>query len=289
MTIYARPEAAASLRAWYPRFLALVDAPTASRTVPTRYGDTHVLVGGPPDAPPLVLYHGAMATSAHVLSEVKPLLERFRVYAVDIIGHSPMSADARPGVEAFGPWSTDVLDGLGLATTRLCAVSYGGFVGIRTVATNPTRIERLTLVVPGGLVGGSAWRGVTELAIPMAMYRWFPTPERLERFCRPQFTTLDDLWVPWLGAALLGFKIDFDVPPLATPEQLAAYAGPVQVFGASDDIHFPGAPLLERARVVFRNVVDAELLECKHSPPFEDGFRAWLSKRIGDFMEVSAG
>jgi hypothetical protein len=92
--------------------------------------------------------------------------------------------------------------------------------------------------------------------------------------------------VPWLGEALLGFKLDFRAPPLATPEQLKGYTGPVQVFGADDDINFPGAPLIARAKQVFSNVVDTELIaDCKHSPPFDDAFREWLGGRLGAFLD----
>ena len=54
----------------------------------TRFGDTHVLVAGPVDAPSLVVLHGAMGSSAHMLGELAPLLAKFRVYSVQVIGQS---------------------------------------------------------------------------------------------------------------------------------------------------------------------------------------------------------
>jgi 2-hydroxy-6-oxonona-2,4-dienedioate hydrolase len=286
VSIYANARAADELRRWYPRFLGRIPGPTSDRTVPTRYGETHVLVAGPEGGPPVVVLHGAMATSAHVMVEVGPLLSNYRVYAIDILGHSPMSADARPPLDGYGLWARDVLDGLGLSTPALIGVSYGGFVATRTVAANPDRISRLTLVVPGGLATGSAWRGVTELAIPMALYRWFPSEARLRTFLAPQFTVWDDEWATWLGEAIRGFRLDFRVPPIATAEELRAFRAPVQVFAADDDVHFPGPASIARAREVFPNVVHAELLEgCKHSPPFEDGFRRMLCGKIAAFLE----
>jgi len=286
VTIYQSPEAADRLRSWYPKFLARIDVPTTTRTVPTRYGDTNVLVAGPEDGPPVVLFHGAMASSAHVLSEAKGLPHKFRVYAPDIPGHSPMSADTRPPLDGYGPWGVDVLDALGLATTAMIGVSYGGFVATRTVAAAPDRVTRLSLVVPAGFVSGPAWAGVTRLAIPMAMYRWSPTEARLKRFLDALFTSPDALWEPWLGEALLGFKMDFRAPPAATAGELKAFTRPVQVFGADNDINFPGAPLIEKARKVFPNVVDSELIaNCKHSPRFDDEFRTWLSDRLAGFLD----
>ena len=91
---FKSPAARHLLDDWFERFRARIGRPTESRTVPTRFGDTHVLVGGPVGAPDLVLLHGALASSAHVLHELAPLLERFRVHAVDIVGQSVKSADA---------------------------------------------------------------------------------------------------------------------------------------------------------------------------------------------------
>jgi pimeloyl-ACP methyl ester carboxylesterase len=288
-TIYASPEARERLRAWFPRFLARISAPTEARTVQTRFGETHLLVGGPEDGPPLVLLHGALASSAHALYEAAPLLGRLRVYALDVPGHSPMSADVRLPLDGYGPWLVDALDALGLVRPALCGVSYGGFVAIRGLATAPDRFARATLVVPGGLVRGSMWDGIVRLALPMAVYRWFPSEARLHAFFSSQLTTVDPLWMGWLGDAIRLFRLDFRTPPLATEAELAAWRGPVQVFGADDDIHFPGPALLARAHTVFANAasIDAELLEnCKHSPPFEDAFRERLCARVGAFVEA---
>ncbi len=286
MTLYTRPEAQAQLSAWYPRFLAKLSTPTEDRVVPTRHGDTHVLVAGPPDGPPVLVLHGAMATSAHVLAEVELLADTFRLYVPDVLGHSPLSADARPPIDGYGRWATDVLDGLGLDRPALVGVSYGGFVGLRLLATSPDRISRASLVVPGGLVAGSTWEGLTRVAWPLALYRWFPSEARLRRFVEPQFTRWDDDWAHWLGDAVRGFRLDFRVPPLATAEELAAFRGPVQVFGASDDVHFPGPALLARAREVFPTLVEAELLECRHAPPFEATFRAALCASLRRFLDT---
>ena len=101
--------------------------------------------------------------------------------------------------------------------------------------------------------------------------------------------TWDDDWAHWLGDAVRGFRMDLRVPPPSTREELAGFRGPVQVIAADDDVHFPGPALLARAKEVFANVVDTELIEgCKHAPPFEDAFRERLSTRIAGFLEGRA-
>ncbi|MDQ3262295.1 MAG: hypothetical protein M3Y59_01345 [Myxococcota bacterium] len=99
------PEGRKKLEAWHHTFRARIPAPTSARRIPTSFGETQVLIGGPAEAPPLVVLHGALASSAHLLVELGPLLARFRVYAVDIVGQSVMSADARIPVAGPGALS----------------------------------------------------------------------------------------------------------------------------------------------------------------------------------------
>jgi 2-hydroxy-6-oxonona-2,4-dienedioate hydrolase len=278
------------LLSWFDRFRARIPAPTESRVVATRFGDTHVLVGGPEHAPPLVLLHGALASSAHVLVELAPLLARFRVHAVDIVGQSVKSADARPSVtnNDYGAWLVDVMDGLALARAHVVGVSWGGFVAIRLAALAPERIERLVLLVPAGMVKGPVWAGLTKIGLPMLRYRMAPSPRRLEACVRHLLTTTDDPWAPYLGDAFLSFQMDMRVPALARPEELTRLRAPTLVLGADGDLSFPGHKLLARAPELFPALAGKELLaDCRHCPPTTDAFRAWLSTRITSFLLAS--
>ena len=280
-------EAKTVLLEWFERFRSRIKVPTEGRTVKTRFGETHVLVGGPLNGPPLVMLHGAMASSAHALGELTPLLDHFRVHAVDIVGQSVKSADAQPSVanNDYGEWLRDVMDGLGLLRAHVVGVSWGGFVAIRLAATAPERIERLVLLVPAGVVKGSAWAGLTRLGLPMLLYRMAPNERRLKKFVRNLLTTLDDDWAPYLGDAIQAFNTDMRIPPLAKPEELKAFTAPTFVLGADGDISFPGKLVLARATQLFTTLADTELIpHSNHCPPTTDAFRKWLGNRITGFL-----
>jgi pimeloyl-ACP methyl ester carboxylesterase len=287
-SMFKNAEARARVASWYDRFHARIAAPTESRVVPTRFGETHVLSGGPADAPPVVILHGALATSAHALVELAPLLERFRVHAVDVIGQSVKSADARPRVDNddYGHWLADVLDGLGLARAHVVGISWGGFASIRLAAAHPDRIEKLALLVPAGVVGSPAWDGWVRVGWPMTKYVLFPSDARLEAFLKNLLTTPDDReWVGFLGDAFRAYNLNMKVPTLARPEELRAFRAPTLVLGADRDASFPGAALLQRAADLFPNLAGTELIaDCNHCPPTTDAFRAWLAGKIGAFL-----
>jgi 2-hydroxy-6-oxonona-2,4-dienedioate hydrolase len=286
-SIFRSPEAKAMLDGWYEKFLARVPRPTERRVVQTRLGETQVRVGGPVDGPALVLLHGAMASSAHVLLELSPLLEHFRVYAVDVIGQSVKSADVRPRVDndEYGHWLGEVFDGLGLARAHMVGVSWGGFVALRFAVVAGARIERLVLLAPAGLVNGPAWSGLTKVGLPMLWYRLFPTRRRLEGFVEHLLTTKDDDWVPFLGDAVRSYALGMQVPMLAKPEELATFVAPTFVFGAGRDYSFPGAALVARAAVLFPALAGTEVIaNSHHCPPTTDPFRRWLASRIQSFL-----
>lgn len=125
--LFRGAEARHKIREWFEVFRAKIEVSVESREFSTNFGPTHLLVAGPKDAPPLVLLHGAMASSAHVLATVPDLLTRYRVYAVDIVGQSVMSAPDRPSVRGkdYGRWLVDVPDKLEKRSRKIFANLVG--------------------------------------------------------------------------------------------------------------------------------------------------------------------
>ncbi len=61
---FRRPRAQAQFIATYDSLMRSWAVPFEERDVETAYGQTHLVVSGPPSAPPLILLHAASATSA---------------------------------------------------------------------------------------------------------------------------------------------------------------------------------------------------------------------------------
>ncbi len=285
--IFRDPAARERMQGHYDRFLARLPEPAERTTVPTRHGDTHVVSWGPPDAPPLLCLHGAVAGAPHAVYEIRGLMSDYRIIAPDIVGQSVASAEVRPAFDAegFGGWADDLMDGLSLPRAHVLGVSWGGAVALQIAVHAPQRIDRLALLVPASLVSGSAWRAFIEMGWPMLRWRLRPTRAHLESMLRATLTTLDPLWVDFMGDAFTSVKMDFSAPPLVKTEELARFDRPTMVIAAEHDLSFPGAALLRRARQVFPNLTEAHLIEgSKHCPPFEEEFRGWLCARLEEFL-----
>lgn len=235
----------------------------------------------------MVLLHGALANSAFLLRELEGLIPRFRVHAVDIQGQSPLGADLRPSVSNndYGRWLEEVMDGLGLGSAHVVAVSWGGFVALRLAAHAPERIRKLALLVPAGMVG-SPLSSHVRIGWPMTRYLLSPSPKTLRPFLASLLTTPDEEWTDYLGEAFLTFNLrTMKVPALARPGELAGFQAPTFVLGADGDLSFPGRSLLRRAARLFPNLQDSELLTgAKHSPPTTPEFREWMAGRLAGFF-----
>lgn len=284
--MFRTPEARDRMVAWADRFEANLAVPFERFEVATSFGETRGLIAGPPDAPPLVVLHGALASSAHVLPQLGPLVESRRIIAIDVIGQSPRSADCRLDLDddSYARWFWEVADALKLDTFDLLAVSWGGFVGVKAALSSPERIRKLVLVAPAGIVNGSAWKGFTKMGWPMMKYIKSPSDKNLQRVLEPLFTTRDPEWEQFFGQAIRDYRLDMRIPPLWKPAQTSGFKKPVLVLGADQDLSFPGDKLTRRARELFPQAETVLLENCKHCPPFTEEFRAMLAGKIEAFL-----
>ncbi|WP_391556724.1 alpha/beta fold hydrolase [Rosistilla ulvae] len=222
--------------------------PVENRNVPSRYGDSHALITGTVDGPPLVCLHAMRTGSAFLVSELNPLLERFRVIAPDLPGQSVRGPQVRLSLndDSYARWLFDVLDGLGLETVSLFGVSWGGFVARQSATLAPDRVDSLALLVPAGIVRGSHVTGLIKMAYPMLRYSVRRSEPNLKRWLSSLFTTWDDHWAGFTRDAVRDMPFDLRIPPLASDQDLQKLTMPVLALGAENDICFPGKQLVNR-------------------------------------------
>jgi pimeloyl-ACP methyl ester carboxylesterase len=224
--------------------------------------------------------------SVHLVSELAPLLDRFRIIAPDLPGQSVRGPRVRLPLadDSHARWLFDVVDGLGLGAVDLFGVSWGGFVARQAASTAPDRVRRLALLVPAGIANGSHWTGLTRMALPLLRYRFRPTDRNLRRLLAPLFSTWDDDWAAYTADALRDMPFDFRIPPVAADAELRRLAMPVLVLGAADDISFPGGAVVRRMTAAAPHADGEVIAGCKHCPPTTPEFRRWLADRLSTFF-----
>ncbi len=137
----------------YKTFLKYWPAPSEQLRIPTREGETFVIVSGNPEGPALVLFHGGLSNSAIWMADLESWGKHFRVYAVDMIGEPGLSAQSRPSLssDAYALWLDDVMNGLSLKKASLVGVSLGGWLALDFATRRPGFAERLALICPAGV------------------------------------------------------------------------------------------------------------------------------------------
>jgi pimeloyl-ACP methyl ester carboxylesterase len=268
-SIYSSPEGEAEILQLYDEALSRLGIGYESKTVSTRYGETHVLSLGPEDAPPVVFLHGGNFLNPTCLKWLLPITQRYRIYAPDIVGQPGKSAQLRPSPkgDSHAWWVEDVLDGLGLRRVPFVGLSYGAGITLRTAGYAPERVSAAVLVSPAGIATGPLGRMLLETVVPMMAYRLRPSRERLLRAARAILTEPDDLAERQLGAIYRYVKLDTQLPRMATEEELRGFVEPVALFASEQDVFFPGTAVVTRAQEIVPNLVVAECLRgSRHIP-----------------------
>jgi len=153
VSIYKSAAGAQAVEARYRELLAQWPVPNAQLRVPTREGETFVIVSGPQHAPPVLLLHGSGFNSVSWMGDVAAWSAHFRIYAVDVVGHPGFSAPSRPPYEsaAHALWIEDTMRALGIERAAFVGISLGGWLAIDFAMRNPQQVRSLVLLAPGGI------------------------------------------------------------------------------------------------------------------------------------------
>jgi len=107
----------------------------------------HVLIEGPPGAPPLVLLH-SLGTTAHIWDAQAAALSRsFRVIRPDLRGHGLTTCTPGPySMALFADDLAALLTALEIDEVHLGGISIGGLIAQSFAAAHPGRVASLMLV-----------------------------------------------------------------------------------------------------------------------------------------------
>lgn len=150
VSIFRTPANEAEYHQAYAAALKLWPVPYEQCYISTRFGDTHVVMSGPKDASPLVLFHGTGGGATIWYRNVEALSQQHRVYAVDTITEANESIPTRSikNRREFTDWITDLFDGLEIGRADLVGNSFGGFLALNTAYYFPELVRKAVLLSP---------------------------------------------------------------------------------------------------------------------------------------------
>ncbi|MGW3461275.1 alpha/beta fold hydrolase [Streptomyces olivaceoviridis] len=253
-------------RVAYDKVMAKWPADRAALTVATPFGEAHVNVCGPRDAPPLLLLPGGGgATSASWYAQAAGLARIRRVHAVDLPGAPGLSraGDRHPRTVAdLADWLDAVLDGLGVGVTDLGGHSYGGWIALQYALRAPARVRRLFLLDPTQCFAGFTTAYLLH-ALPMLLR---PAPRRVRAFLEWETggAALDPDWLA-LQEAAAGFPAAKPVTgPRPAPDALRALRVPVLLLVAANSRTHHPHEVVARAGALLPHAETAVLPDVSH-------------------------
>lgn len=248
------------------RYLEFYDAiakdwPVESETrmIDTSYGQTFVRISGPVDAPPLVLMHGANATSLSWMPNIEALSQSYRTYAVDNIyefGRSVFTKKFKIP-NNFVDWMEELFSALELSSDiNMIGMSYGGWLTSQYAINHPEKLDNIVLLAPAATVLPLGPGFLKPALLSILPHRHF-VKKGME-------TILADLWkkdesgrayaenwVDHLDIGLRSFKPKMTVSPtVLSDEELRSLKMPVLFMVGENEKIYPPYEAVERLKSI---------------------------------------
>ncbi len=263
-SIYKSVTAKAAVHTAYDNLLNQLPATIEQHYVTTTQGPTFVLAAGKPEAPPVVFFHGSLSNAITWAGDLIRLSEKYRLYAVDMIGEAGKSAEARPKLQsdAYGQWLQELFQQLGVAQPILVGLSLGGWLALDYVTRFPTQVKGLILISPGGV----GWnRNILRWALPYLLLGPWGTKRFYRKVLGPLGDELEGTELSeFLQLIARHVKPRTEPLPIVSDQQLALIACPVLLLIGGQDVMLYPEEIRQRLRQNLRNYEEVYLANAGH-------------------------
>jgi pimeloyl-ACP methyl ester carboxylesterase len=286
--LYRSQEGYDWIMAQYDAALRHGPVPYTTCLVNTRYGQSHIVVGGPEEGRPLLLFHGWNGNAAGIGQDFPFLFDTYRVYMPDIIGHPGKSAANRPPTagSTYADWAADVLDALNLTQAYVVGISGGGWMTLKLAAHYPQRVGRAVALSSDGLAAVNLW-GALRYMLPVAIW---PNERTAQWFL--DFTTANGHQNPEQAEGIMtSMKLMRHFKPQGNPgqltdQELGRLTAPLLLLMGEYERIFDPHQSIERARHLIPGLVAAEVVANAGHIMTADQPQ-WLAQRILAFLQDS--
>ena len=272
----------------YDATLSLWPVPAQENDIPTRFGSTHLVMSGNRASAPLVLFHGAQASSTMWFPNIAALSNRYCVYAVDFLLEAGKSVPARllSNRQDLSKWILDVLDCCSLHRPAMVGMSRGGWNAVAFALDYPKRVDKLVLLSPAQTI--TPIRNLRFLAASV-LCSLFPADKRTMRMVRLvswDWRKLSPLFLKQYGLALRHFRIanGIQVPPtLFSDQELHSLSVPILLMIGDHDIVNNQASL-QKARRLMPNITAELVTQAGHLVSMDQP--EYVNNRIIEFLST---
>ncbi len=261
----AREKAIAS----YDDFLTRWPVPYRTQNVMTGFGETYIIISGPPQAKPLVLLHGGATNSTMWMNNIATLSSEFQVFAVDIIGEPGKSAGTRPLYKSDGHarWLNEVFAALKIHEAALCGLSLGAMLAWKFALRYPESVSSLALLSTSSLAPSSS-----NINLSVMFSAILANVLPIYSFGKKFLNTISATALRWPDWAVKGFiaqyqsyKFNFDKISIISDDELSQLPAKTLVLMGKDEVLYDPISVVSRIHSVAPSIIVEILPGAKHT------------------------
>lgn len=269
----------------YNRKMADWSVPYNDIFVNTQYGKVHIIASGNETNQALLLLHASGVSSWSWKYNVVSLSQKFRTYAIDLIGDAGKSEFTtlehilKTGKDQADLYA-EICDSLGIDKAYVVGASEGGFIASNFAIHYPERVEKLVLLGPMG------YAGATQSVMRIMLAQFFPLKSIQEHTFRWAFTNdpgLEEEFGEWFRLVMNGLRPVKVAPlPLTAADRQRIQVPVMFVFGTGDNL--VGNPESAKSLVQDISNVRVEIVDAGHLMGAEQ--QELINSLINDFMGI---
>ncbi|MBD1379387.1 alpha/beta fold hydrolase [Metabacillus arenae] len=288
-SIYKSEEGKRKIAEHYENYIKTFTCDFERLYVRTSFGKTHVLVAGPSKGKPLFLLQGGNCINPMTLSWFSPLIEEYRIYAPDTIGHPGYSDQNRLSAKdnSFALWITELMNYFNLERCAFIGPSYGAGIILRLAVFMPNKIDCSILVSPAGIQLGSKLEMIKNILLPLILFNTFSSSS--EKYLTKMTSIMSANSMKEIDKLVIGdifkyLKLEQEMPKLTEKEELMRYNSPTLIIAGEKDIFFPANRLNVAARKVISNLTAFKTITMGHFPSEENLVE--INNEIKEFLNT---
>lgn len=263
--IYKSKDSRHLLHSLYRKYLMAVNVPVRERMIETRFGDTHIVLYGNPGGKPLLTFYGEIAFNPLAVYPFTRILDLDKILLIvpDPVGRIGFSDERRISFSKneYSEWAIQLMNGLELQTVAVLGYSFGGNIALQLCANAALRIERLLLMMPGGIVGVSAFK-LSKLTKQGSSHKEKEiTDESIRKTLRPIFSFPPEDMVEAAKMIFRHAKMNKSDLKTVKKKEIRKFRAPVYLVAEKSDYLFPGEHVQKRARELFSRIEGSRLLK----------------------------
>lgn len=283
-SLYKSAEGYQKVMAHYDTAFQRMGIPYEIQYVETHFGPTHTIISGNESGKSLALCHGLNANSTTWAHWIPALGPSYRVYAIDTIGGMGKSAASRPPKKgpAYGQWTAQALEGLGLKRANMIGASNGGWLIGKLASVSPEMIGSAVLMSSAGFMGLNRVQSFRML--PRILFK--PPAEAAREMLAlvsPPDLPPDPFFLELFELMMRHFRSE-QFPPVLSDTELKRLTAPTYLLMGQYEVSFEPYKAIKRGLSLLPNVIRAEIVPgvghaMIHRQP------DWVIARVMGFLE----